>query len=167
MKQRILLNKAVWIALGILTTFTICSILIPENRFKLYLDAARVGVWAVVWFITLKVALQTMFSANHRTGGDILGVAINMTAGIILLQALWIPFKRELAIPWGLPQNFRDVTDQLVVLGFLVAGVFYLMPIGNTIGVTPPRNYWFLLAAGVVGSLVAGVMIGLGLQISA
>jgi len=51
-----------------------------------------------------------------------------------------------------------------IVLLYCLAGIGFLIPIGNTVGITPPRNYWFLLAAGVLGGTIFGLMIGLGIQ---
>lgn len=154
-------NRALQIAIGILAAYAVCYSIIPYERFKLYLDAGRVGIWGVVFAITFPVAFRSVF-AKKRTQGGIVSIALHLTALIILIQAIWIPINRELGHmfwSWVSP-----VVSTLVVLGYICAGAFFLLPIGNTIGVTPPRNWWFLLWAGIVGALAAGVMIGLGLQ---
>lgn len=152
-------NRALYIAAGIIIAFAVCFYIVPYETLKRWLDAGRVGIWGVVWAITLNLAF-TSFLERRRTGGQVVAIALNLVALIILVQAIWIPAKRE----FDMELMTSQLIDCLVVLGFIVSGASFLMPIGNTIGVTPPRNWWFLLFAGVVGALFAGIMIGAGMQ---
>lgn len=153
-------NRAFQVAFFVLLVFFVGYFTIPPARFKLYLDAGRVGIWAVVFFITANLALKS-FLAKKRSSGEVVAIALNLTALVILVQAIWIPVNREL--DRYISDWIPELVGPLIVLGYMVAGTFFLLPIGNTIGVTPPRNWWFMLFAGVIGALVAGIMIGLGL----
>lgn len=154
-------TKALQYGIGILAAFALCYFTIPYDKLKLYLDSGRAGVWAMVYFVTLSVALPSFF-AKRRSQGMVVSIALNIGALVILTQAIWIPLKRVYGA--NFPAGVPNLVDLLVVLGFIVSGAFFLMPIGNTIGITPPRNWWLLFLAGCGGALFGGIMIGMGLN---
>lgn len=154
-------NKALQIAIGIIAAFALCYVVVPHNLLKNWLDAGRVGMWATVFGVTVPIAIVSFF-ARRRKQGQVVAIALNLLAFVILIQATWIPIRR--AYGHFVHDWVSDLMGMVIALAFIVSGAFFLMPIGNTTGVTPPRNWWFLLTAGIAGALFMGIMIGLGLQ---
>lgn len=162
MKNLIMTNTLVRVSIIVLLLFVVLALFVAPDRMTLYLDAARIGVYAVLLFVVSRRAWE-LYWGGAKTGGEIAAVALSTLALTILLHSIWAPARRDFGhlVPDWLE---RSHISSFIVLLYCMAGVGFLMPIGNVTGVTQPRNYWFLVAAGVIFGLSAGLMIGLGIQ---
>lgn len=163
MKNIIMNNILVRLTLIILAVFIVATLIVPPEELKRFMDAGRIAIYSVLWYVVAQRAWHLYWRPGPRTGGEVAAVALSTLAATILIHAIWIPLRRDfshLFPDWVVP----GYIDSFVVLMFCVSGAGFLMPIGNVAGVTPPRNFWFLLSAAVIFGLVLGLMIGLGIS---
>lgn len=163
MKNLLTDNILVRLTLIIVALFLVTTLFVPPHELKRFMDAGRIAIYSVLWFVVARRAWHLYWSPGPRTGGEVAAVALSTLAATILIHAIWIPLKRDFSytFPDWLVTGY---VDSFVVLLFCVSGAGFLLPIGNVAGVTPPRNFWFLLSAAVVFGLVLGLMIGLGIN---
>lgn len=160
---KLLENVFVRFVVTLASVFLLATLFMPPEVMKRYLDAARIGIFAVLFAITVRTA-WSLFWANSKTGGERAAVTLSLLAFTILVASIWIPLRREVGYlmpPW----LYDGYMGCIIVLLYCVSGAGFLMPIGNEDGATPPRNYWFIAAAFGIGGVVAGLFIGMGITI--
>lgn len=128
MKQ-IFTNGLVQLALVVTAVFVLLEVAVGDEKVRIGAESMRLAVYAVLTFLTFRVAWESFWSPKPRSQGQIVAMAIGGMALMITLHAAWIPLRKYGPIPEWVPVN--ELTSAMII-GIAMSGLTYMVPVSRS-----------------------------------
>jgi len=155
--KRLSHNSALWVTIAVMGSFWMFYLILTPEQLVEFASSLVLGASVSIvltWFPAAAFALRN----GAKDGPGLLNMGIFGLAGAILAQRIWINILRWFERPdWLVNSPVSAFTAWIL---FCACMLVILAP-GTERGVVPNRNYLWLLAAASIGSLVAGITIGI------
>jgi hypothetical protein len=157
---RVLANRPFQVTMGLALLYCLGVELLDADTLKRTLDSARIG-FALCAFLVCASRGWQAFRRGTFDNVDQFSFGMATVWGVILLQAIYVPLSRNDVLPdWA---DRLQIPSMLPYL-FVIAAVFFLVPIGNRSATVPFRSMWFMMGSAALGGAAIATALILGVK---